>query len=148
MGLADVQLHGDVALKGHVQLEVEHILLHVPRRQVVVVVQADLAQQAALGVVQIAAHSDLGIRVPAGGVVGMHADGPVEKIAAGHDAKHLLLVAHGHQPAALVLGAVVDRLARVGHHQCPGHARVQKARDHLVLVRVEARVRNVAVGVK
>ena len=78
----------------------------------------------------------------------MHPYGPVQEIVGLHQLEDPVLVADGHQLTALVLGAVVDRLPGVRHHQRARHARLPEAGDDLVPVRVKPRVRDVAVGVE
>jgi len=131
--LADVQRHGFVKFQRNVQLRLERLQLFGPGRQVVVVVQADFAQAHGLRVREEALQPFGGFGVPFGRGVRVHADGGVQKI----------------------IGlAQFERVGRVGlvrrladHHR-EVDAALPHSLQHLIKVRLEALVGQVAVGVE
>ena len=134
MGLPDVQLHRNLPHIRKLQLAVKHVFLYLPGGEIVVVIQADLPQQAALGAVQIFKDGFLGGIIVAACVVGMRADGRAEEAVLLHQREHLLLI-------RLLL-------AGVGHHVGPADAALPEAGDDLRAILVEGGVGDVAVGVK
>lgn len=74
------QLHRKAALIGQIQLTVEHPALILPGRKVIVIVQPDLAPQAATGILNVLLQRLLGLRTIAARIVRMHANGGIEKV--------------------------------------------------------------------
>ena len=80
VGLPDVQLHRNLPLIRKLQLAVENLFLYLAGGEIVVIVQADLPQQAALRVVQVCKDDRFGGGIVAAGVVGMGPDGCAEEV--------------------------------------------------------------------
>ena len=126
-----MEAHGHVHRTGQLQLLQANLLLHLPGRQVVVVVQADFPQG-----------NHLFLPKPRGQQV---------KVAVLHGLGLMGMNSHRGIAALMGLGEV-RRMAGGGHVRAddgiPGHAPLPHAKERLVPVAIELRLIYMAVGIK